>query len=179
LYVKKLFYFRGSSSMIVTMSAQRNDTPWSATQTVVGAVLAKIASPARWRQYAVWKVWDEVVGPAVARKAKPSRIQNGKLFVTVSNSAYMQELQFSKMLIRQKLNQKLGEGAVSDIFFVIGRVGEQVTHEPTPPKLPLPQFTELSVPHVQRPELAAALQKLLEARRRRLTSKERPDERIP
>jgi len=109
----------------------------------------------------------------VARKARPSRIQHGKLFVMVSNSVYLQELQFSKVQIKNAVNQALGAPVVKDIFFHIGRVREAALPPAPPPSHPLPPFEELTVPSLGRPELEAALKSLLAARRRRLT-KEKP-----
>jgi hypothetical protein len=72
--------------------------------------------------YAVWPVWNEVVGKAVARNAQPERIRNGTLFVKVSSPVWMQQLQFMKDLIAEKLNQRLRAAIVKNIFFFVGTV---------------------------------------------------------
>lgn len=120
----------------------------------------------------MWEVWDEAVGEAIARKARPTRIQHGRLFVTVSNSVWMQELQFSKARMKDAVNRKLGEPVVKDIFFVVGRVRDTVSQPPSPPRRPLPPFNELQVPALGRSDLESAFAALLAARRRRL--KEEP-----
>ena len=114
------------------------------------------------------------MGRLVARKAQPSKIQRGKLFVTVSNSAYLQEMQFYKARIRDAINQRLGEPVVKDIFFVLGRVQESIARQvQAPPRRPLPPFQELVTPKLKRPELEEAFSALLAARRRRLQEKPR------
>ena len=123
------------------------------------------------KEYQVWEIWEEAVGVATARKARPSKIQNGKLFVTVSHPAVMQEMQFSKALILRKLNQGLAAldaPLVKTLFFVVGRTREMATPPRPPAKLPLPPFSELEVPSLGKPELEEAFASLLAARRRRL-----------
>ena len=144
---------------------------WSATSEVLRAVVPQFAQSQRWQEYRVWEIWEDAVGEALVRKARPTKIHNGKLFVTVSNSALMQELQFAKATLRDRLNAKLGTNTVRDIMFVIGRVREQGVRPRFPAQRPLPLFTELHVPSLNNPDLEAALMKLLRARRQRLLQK--------
>lgn len=65
----------------------------------------------------IWKVWDEVVGPAIAEHARPDWIKDGRLRVAVSDSIWLQELQFLEADIRAKLNQKLKRQAVGKVEF--------------------------------------------------------------
>ena len=153
------------------MSRRTENSSWKATSDVLSGLVPQLANTARWREYQVWQVWEEVVGEALARKARPSKIHNGKLFVTVSSSALMQELQFMKARLRDGLNQKLGAGAVKEVQFFIGQVRELSLREPSPRKQPLPPFTELRLPPLDNAELAAAFARMLNARRRRLTQK--------
>ena len=157
--------------MMVSMSQRTENSSWKATSDVLSGLVPQLANTTRWREYQVWQVWEEVVGEALARKARPSKIQNGKLFVTVASSTLMQELQFMKARLRDGLNQKLGVGTVKDLQFFIGQVRELSVREPVPRQLPLPPFAELRLPPLENIELAAAFTRLLEARRRRLTRK--------
>jgi len=153
------------------MAKRTNNPSWAGAAEVLNALVSQFTNPARWREYRVWEVWEGVVGEAIARKARPSKIHNGKLFVTISNSALMQELQFSKASIRERLNKQLGPGTIKDLFFVIGRV-QDVALRPAPPRQrSLPPFTEVRLPPLERQELKAAFAKLLAARRRRLMRK--------
>jgi hypothetical protein len=148
-----------------------SDPSWNATGAVLAAIVPRLTRSQRWHEYRVWEVWEDVVGGALARKARPAKIQNGKLFVIVSNSALMQELQFAKATLRERLNEGLGAAAVRDIMFVIGRAGGRAQRHPPPARRELPPYTELRVPRLNRPELEAALTKLLDARRKRLLQK--------
>jgi hypothetical protein len=153
------------------MAIVKKNPSWNAAGAVLAAIVPQFAQSHRWHEYRVWEVWEEVVGEALARKIRPAKIQNGKLFVIVSNSALMQELQFAKATLRERLNNKLGTAAVRDIMFVIGRVSDRAPCQNSPAQHPLPPYTELQVPQLNRPELEAALTKLLDARRKRLLQK--------
>lgn len=146
---------------------------WKSAADVLRAVLPHLASAERLQEYRVWEVWEEAVGRLVARKAQPKKIQHGKLFVTVGNSVYLQEMQFYKMHIRDAVNQRLGAPVIKDIFFVLGRVQDVAIRPEPPPLRPLPPFSELKMPKLDRPELEAAFASLLAARRRRLKEKPR------
>jgi hypothetical protein len=70
----------------------------------------------------IFAVWEDSVGQTVASHSQPEKIQSGYLTVIVSDSAWMQELQFLKSEIKKKLNQKLGRGTVRDIRFQLGTI---------------------------------------------------------
>jgi predicted nucleic acid-binding Zn ribbon protein len=92
----------------------------------LGDVLAKslkrLDLAPRLDEYGVWAVWNEVVGPAIARNAQPEKSRNGTLFIKVSSPVWMQQLQFMKEMIVDKLNQKLKAPLVKNIFFMVGRI---------------------------------------------------------
>ena len=76
-----------------------------------------------------------------------------------------------KARVRDRLNEKLGAGTVKELQFFIGQVRDISLREPTPRQLPMPPFTELRLPPLTNPELTAAFERILDARRRRLTRK--------
>jgi hypothetical protein len=153
------------------MGAAKKNTYWIRANAVLTMVLPQLVTPQRWNEYRVWEVWEAVVGEALARKAYPTTIRNGTLFVMVSNSVLIQELQFTKATLRDRLNQKLGASVVRDIRFVIGRVSERALRLSIPPQRPLPAYSEIPMPQMNRPELEAAFSRLLAARRKRLLQK--------
>lgn len=148
---------------------------WSSAAAVLAALLPDLPIAGRMKEYQVWEIWEDAVGVATARKARPSKIQNGKLFVTVSHPAVMQEMQFSQALILRKLNERLlalDAPPVKALFFVVGRTREMATPPRPPAKLPLPPFSDIEVPSIGKPELEEAFASLLAARRRRLKQNE-------
>src|SRR4249919_2471955 len=76
-------------------------------------------------EYGVWPIWNETVGRTIARNAQPEKIRNGTLFIKVTSPVWMQQLQFMKEMIADKLNQRLKAEVVKNIFFVVGRVNAE------------------------------------------------------
>ncbi len=74
----------------------------------------------RMREQKILDVWDRVVGRAIAEVTQPGTVRNRVLQIRVINSIWMQELQFHKPLIVQKLNEFLGDPFVQDLRFVLG-----------------------------------------------------------
>jgi predicted nucleic acid-binding Zn ribbon protein len=68
----------------------------------------------------IWSVWEEAVGKGIACHARPIWIKRGCLRVNVSDSVWLQELEYVKETIIQKLNGKLGRPAVQRIDFRFG-----------------------------------------------------------
>ena len=74
------------------------------------------------KQYQIWDVWEDVVGEAIARQAQPHQIRNMVLRVNVSSSTWMQQLEFMKKQIVDRLNDSIGETVIKDIHFRIGEL---------------------------------------------------------
>ncbi len=70
--------------------------------------------------------WAEAVGEGVAERTQPMRIEKGVLFLKVTNSVWMQQLQFMKELIIKKLHEITGMDLVRDLRFYIGEVENPV-----------------------------------------------------
>jgi len=151
------------------MASREKTSSWNSASAVLGAMLPNLPGAGRLREYRIWEVWQDAVGEALARKAQPSNMQNGRLFVTVTNSVWMQEVQFYKGLIKKEVNLRLGTPLIKDIFFVLGRGRDQTLRSPKLLSRPLPPFRELTLPTLNDPKLEAAFTALLAARRRRLS----------
>ena len=78
----------------------------------------------RLREADIWRFWPEVAGPVVASRARPLRIINGVLTVAVSSGPWLQELNFLKGIMKDKLNARLGGEVIRDIILKSGRVFE-------------------------------------------------------
>jgi predicted nucleic acid-binding Zn ribbon protein len=75
----------------------------------------------RLEEAGIWRVWDETVGGQIATKARPSRFQDGVLTVMVNSAPWMQQLNFMKRDIAQRLNEHLGKELVQEIYLKAGR----------------------------------------------------------
>jgi predicted nucleic acid-binding Zn ribbon protein len=86
---------------------------------VLRTALERLPEAQRLADHAVWAHWETVVGPTLARHARPARLRGGVLVVEVDSPAWMQELQFLKHELRDRLNARLGRRALRDIFLVL------------------------------------------------------------
>jgi predicted nucleic acid-binding Zn ribbon protein len=68
----------------------------------------------------VWELWDDVVGHAIADQARPSAFNGGILIIQVTNSVWLQQLQFLRQEILTKLNDRCGSLVVRELKFKIG-----------------------------------------------------------
>lgn len=64
--------------------------------------------------------WDKIVGE-LSKKSFVIFLKNGKLFVGVENSIWIQHMNFQKQSIIKKINEFLGGDYVSEIVFKIGK----------------------------------------------------------
>jgi len=129
-------------------------------------VLTRIDPDKHLRVFEVWNFWNEIVGEALARRAQPSGYRNGVLFITVAAHAWMQELQFMKRPLCERLNARLGSELIRDIDFVCGPIETpSSTPESVAPKSTAPG-PSIPLPEIDNPELAAVFQRVVEAHRR-------------
>jgi predicted nucleic acid-binding Zn ribbon protein len=86
----------------------------------------------RLKEGKIWLIWDAAVGEQIANRAQPASIRNGVLTVVVASSAWMQQLNFLKAGIREKLNRTIGEELVKEIFLKAGRPERQPPQQQRP-----------------------------------------------
>lgn len=79
------------------------------------------------KAYSILGKWREIVGSAVAEHSQPRLIRNRILFIDVSHSTWMQQLQFLKPTLLDKINSSLGESLIQDIRFKVGRISPNVS----------------------------------------------------
>jgi hypothetical protein len=82
------------------------------------------------KSYTIWGAWKEIVGDSVALQAQPLAIRNRILFVNVSHSTWMQQLQFLKPTLLEKINAFLGEPLLQDIRFKLGKISQEASSPP-------------------------------------------------
>jgi hypothetical protein len=72
--------------------------------------------------YSIWGAWKEIVGDSIAHQTQPRAIRNRILFIDVSHSTWIQQLQFLKAELLGKVNEFLGEPLIQDIRFKLGKI---------------------------------------------------------
>ena len=122
--------------------------------------------------YRIWSFWEEEVGETIARHAEPAGYHRGVLSVRVSSHTWMQELQFTKGAIRERLNARLGGELIRDIYFVSGPTtstekaaepGEEPREAPCSDEQP----PAVELPPIRDPALAKVFDRIVRARARR------------
>jgi hypothetical protein len=91
-------------------------------RSILEDTLKSLRIDAPMKGYSLWGAWGEIVGDAVASNAQPSAVRNRILFVEVSHPAWIQQLQFLKTALLEKINGFLGESLIQDIRFRIGKI---------------------------------------------------------
>jgi predicted nucleic acid-binding Zn ribbon protein len=79
--------------------------------------LKKMGLSERLTQQKAVLLWKRAVGTDIKKHTTANKIEQGILFVSVSNPAWMNELVFLKSEIIKKLNEMIGQKAVTDIKF--------------------------------------------------------------
>ncbi len=64
--------------------------------------------------------WQERVGPRIAAVTQALRVSEGTLFVSVSSSAWMMELDLMKGELLRHVNAGKGGGRIRQIVFLMG-----------------------------------------------------------
>lgn len=121
------------------------------------------------REQKIIKVWDKAVGEKISKKAQPYKVIGSTLYVKVLDSPWMQELNFMKSIIIDKINDELKEKKVEKIIFKRGRLEKQYrgSTTPKPPwlKVNLDELDKASIKRtvssVKDPELKSTFSNLL------------------
>jgi hypothetical protein len=79
------------------------------------------------KNYSIWGAWEEIMGESVAHQTQPRSIRNRILFIDVSHSTWMQQLQFLKPTLLEKINTFLGDPYFQDIRFRLGKISPPVS----------------------------------------------------
>jgi len=106
------------------MTGRKSKAP-EPVNAVLERVLGSLNLGIKVKQYRIWDVWNSVVGEAIARQAQPQQIRAMVLWVAVSNSTWMQQLEFMKRQIIERINERIGETVIRDIRFRIGEITKE------------------------------------------------------
>lgn len=79
-------------------------------------------------EYRLRRRWPEIVGEQIAAHTRPEQIRFKKLYLSVHNSVWLQQLTYLKPVLLQKVNDVAGQPMVTEIVM---RIGEFVNETPT------------------------------------------------
>jgi predicted nucleic acid-binding Zn ribbon protein len=82
-------------------------------------LLARRGLAAKVEAASVVPEWEGLVGPGIAAVARPLRVSEGTLFVAVTTSAWMMELNLMKAELLRRLNVGKRAGRIEQLVFVM------------------------------------------------------------
>ena len=85
---------------------------------ILNQVLERYGLAQRAKEIEALNLWPEVVGEKIASVTEAKDVREGRLFVSVQNSVWRNELYYLKPDFMQALNSRLGQNIVYDIVFV-------------------------------------------------------------
>lgn len=115
---------------------------------ILPAVLRDRGWEAQIELHSIFLHWRRVVDENAAAHAKPLKIVKGTLWVEVENSAWMQQLQFQRVLLLEAVNGFLRGVKIRDIRLVLPQRDEPVKDEEpqvrfsAPPREDVERFEE-------------------------------------
>jgi len=68
-----------------------------------------------WQTYTLLRNWEDIVGAKIAARSEPAYVQNNILWISVSDSVWMQHLQSMKPEIHRKVREFMPDLEISDI----------------------------------------------------------------
>jgi predicted nucleic acid-binding Zn ribbon protein len=77
------------------------------------------------KAYSIFPAWRKIVGENIAAQTQPCFIRNRILFIDVSHSTWIQQLQFLKPKLLENIKEFLGENLIEDVRFRLGKVNPQ------------------------------------------------------
>ncbi|MBS0152624.1 MAG: DUF721 domain-containing protein [Nitrospira sp.] len=98
--------------------------------TILSGLSKRLGLESRLVELRLQHQWREIVGEPMASHTWPSNIRFKKLYLTVRNSVWLQQLIFLKPALLTKLQADTGPELVTDI---VGRVGELPNDREEPP----------------------------------------------
>ncbi len=85
----------------------------------MGTFLERKGLAAKVEAASVVPAWESLVGPQISAVTTPRRVSEGVLFVAVSTSAWMMELNLMKADLLRCVNAGKGSGRIRQIVFVM------------------------------------------------------------
>lgn len=96
-------------------------------------------------RYEIWNKWEDIVGPLIAENSQPASWRNSTLVVLAANHAWVQELQFLKTEILEKIRKAMPNLKISNIRFETGnrnKFAEEKKDRPSPTPLSVEKLSK-------------------------------------
>jgi len=92
----------------------------------LGAILSRLAKrlglESRLLELRLQRQWRDIVGEPIGSHTWPSQIRFKKLYLTVQNSVWLQQLTFLKPTLLAKLNSEAGKELITELVLRVGEL---------------------------------------------------------
>lgn len=107
---------------------------------IIGAILGKVLNKRNIPHTSIDRrlldLWTKAVGPQIAARTLPEAVKRGTLYVRVSSSVWLHQLQFLKEEIINKINDLSGKEGIRSLHLSIGEIPSAHTGKAEPPTTP-------------------------------------------
>jgi hypothetical protein len=103
--------------------------------TILAGVAHRLGLESKLYEARLRRQWSAIVGEPIATHTRPDQIRFKKLYVSVHNSVWLQQLTFLKPVLLEKVNRMAGETLVTEIVLRIGEFSAEPASGPTPSAL--------------------------------------------
>jgi len=97
-------------------------------KSIISDVLKKYSHTKKTNLFQISEIWESTVGTTIANDSRPFKIKKDELEVHVSGGSWLQQLNYMRNDIIQKLNERLGEQVIKKIRFSIAHIPPPNTH---------------------------------------------------
>ena len=102
------------------LSDHNSSTGGTPIKEVIDTIFTTSALPINFDDMRIWELWDGVVGKKIAKHARPFSIKKGILLVKVTDSIWLQELEYKTEDIKERLNGMIQRKVVKKIRLRVG-----------------------------------------------------------
>ena len=137
--------------------------------TILSGLAKRLGLESRLLELRLQRQWRDIIGEPIGSHTWPGQIRFKKLYLTVQNSVWLQQLTFLKPTLLEKLNREAGKELITEIVLRVGELpaldsGTDSTVQPSP-QCPVSEIglaeASAHATSVQDPELRARLAQVM------------------
>ncbi len=111
--------------------------PLDSLGTILSGLAKRLGLESSLLELRLQQQWSDIVGEPIGSHTWPDRIRFKKLYLTVRNSVWLQQLTFLKPTLLAKLQAATGPDAISEIVLRVGVIPQRgATSAPAPASVP-------------------------------------------
>ncbi len=100
----------------------RGQGPLDSIASILADIAHRLGLEAKMLECRLRREWPDIVGAQIAAHTRPDQIRFKKLYLSVRNSVWLQQLTFLKPVLIEKVNAVAGQPLVSEIVMRIGEI---------------------------------------------------------